>query len=83
MLAWRVYWLYTRYHTRVDPSDSTRIFTFRRRPQIRGCAKAQRLHRAKQDLLRMRRDLEVRRASEERRDVRAWRAATGRRRVSR
>ena len=39
MLAWRVYWLYTRYHTRVDPSDSTRIFTFRRRPQIRGCAK--------------------------------------------
>jgi hypothetical protein len=41
-----------------------------------------RLHRAKQDLQRRRRDPEVRRAAEERRDVRAWRAATGRRRAS-
>ena len=40
-----------------------------------------RLYRAKLDLQRRRRDPEVRRAAEERRDVRAWRAATGRRRV--
>ena len=41
-----------------------------------------RLHRAKLDLQRRRRDPEVRSAAEERRAVRAWRAAAGRRRVS-